>query len=302
MQSLFGALAGEPKNASMTLENGTPKVVPGVNGITCCGEDAPDKVWEAVQQDKGEVALEAVVTEPEITTAEVEGWGIKEPVGGSRGYQAGQEIQGPAPGFTTYHACCEPRVTNIHKIADIVRGTVIPPDGTFSVNDTVGQRTTAKGFVEAGAIRDGVHVPEIGGGVSQFATTTFNAAYFAGLDIEESQSHSEWFSRYPPGREATMGFPHPDLVIHNNTPYGVMIWTSYTDTSLTVTMYSTHYATAEQTASNESMSGQCRVVVTTRTRSYPDRASETDQFRSTYRPSGKTCDGTPTSTSTVPPG
>ena len=87
-----------------------------------------------------------------------------------------------------------------------------------------------------------------------------------------------------------MGFPNPDLVIHNNTPYGVMIWTSYTDTSLTVTMYSTQYATAEQTGKSESMSGACRVVVTTRTRTYPDKPSETDTFRSTYRPGeGLTC-------------
>ena len=43
----------------------------------------------------------------------------------------------------------------------------------------------------AGAIRDGEHVEEVGGGVSQFATTTFNAAYFAGLDITTYQAHSE---------------------------------------------------------------------------------------------------------------
>ena len=59
---------------------------------------------------------------------------------------------------------------------------------------------------------------EIGGGVSQFATTMFNAAYFAGLDIDESQAHSEYFDRYPRGREATMGFPEPDLRFTNNTP------------------------------------------------------------------------------------
>ena len=56
--------------------------------------------------------------------------------------------------------------------------------------------------------------------MSQFATTLFNAAFFAGLDIREYQAHSEYFSRYPRGREATMGFPNPDLVIENTTPYG----------------------------------------------------------------------------------
>ena len=63
-----------------------------------------------------------------------------------------------------------------------------------------------------------------------------------------------------------MGFPNPDLQFTNNTPYGILIWTSYTDTSLTVTLYSTPYATGEQTGISESRNGQCRTVTTTRTR------------------------------------
>lgn len=51
-----------------------------------------------------------------------------------------------------------------------------PPGTTFSVNDTVGRRTAEKGFVEGGVIQDGEFATDIGGGVSQFATTTFNAA------------------------------------------------------------------------------------------------------------------------------
>jgi hypothetical protein len=69
-----------------------------------------------------------------------------------------------------------------------------------------------------------------------------------------------------------------------------MIWTSYTGTSLTVTMYSTHYADAAQTNSVQTMNGACQVVTTTRTRTFPDKPTETDTFHSTYRPGeGKTC-------------
>ena len=94
----------------------------------------------------------------------------------------------------------------------------------------MGQRTAAKGFVAAGAIREGEHVDEVGGGVSQFATTTFNAAYFAGLDIPDLPVPQRVLLPLPAGREATMGYPNPDLEFTNNTPYGIMIWTSYTDT------------------------------------------------------------------------
>ena len=87
-----------------------------------------------------------------------------------------------------------------------------------------------------------------------------------------------------------MGYPEPDLAFTNDTPYGIMIWTSYTDTSLTVTLYSTPYARGEQTGITEGRAGNCDVVTTTRTITYPDGKTATDQFRATYRPGeGQRC-------------
>ena len=146
-------------------------------------------------------------------------WGIREPVGGVRAWpdnRAGEV----AAGFTTFHAAGEARVTNIHRIADLVRGAVVEPGGTFSVNDYVGRRTRENGFVEAGAIRNGEHVSEVGGGVSQFATTLFNAAYFAGLDITTIPGPQRVLLAATPGGGRPRWFPNPELVIQNNTPYG----------------------------------------------------------------------------------
>jgi vancomycin resistance protein YoaR len=286
LPTLVGSVGEAAVNATVTLDEatGTPVVVPGRSGVMCCGDDSGTRILEALRAGQGQVELQVAVAEPEWTTEEVQAWGITQPIGGSRGWQSGHEVPGPGPGFTTFHDCCAARVSNIHRLADLVRGAVIAPGADFSINDYIGPRTSAKGFVLAGAIAQGQHVEEIGGGVSQFATTTFNAAYFAGLDILEYQAHTEWFSRYPRGREATMGYPKPDLRIHNNTPYGLMIWTSYTGTSLTVTFYSTPWASAEQTGISEGSSGACRTVVTTRTRWFPDGTSVNDQFRATYRP------------------
>jgi vancomycin resistance protein YoaR len=87
-----------------------------------------------------------------------------------------------------------------------------------------------------------------------------------------------------------MGYPAPDLVFTNNTPYGIMIWTSYTQSSLTITLYSTPYARGEQTAISESKVGNCTVVTTTRTITYPDGKTKADKFRATYRPGeGQRC-------------
>jgi vancomycin resistance protein YoaR len=224
LPKLFADIETAAADASVDLQGGAPVVVASRQGVSCCAEDSPGVVWEALSAGKTEAALEPVVTEPGLTTDEAEALKITQPVGGNHAWRDGAATTA-GPGFTTYHAAGEPRVTNIHRMADLVRGALILPGETFSINDHVGERTRAKGFVEAGAIREGKHVEEVGGGVSQFATTMFNAAYFAGLDIPVSQAHSEYFSRYPIGREATMGYPNPDLKLTNNTPYGVLIWT-----------------------------------------------------------------------------
>jgi len=164
------------------------------------------------------VPLTLVGKNPRIADEQAQGFRVKEEVSS----------------FATKHACCQPRVTNIHRIAEVVRGQVIPPGGLFSVNEFVGKRTTEKGFVVDKVISEGRYEEEVGGGVSQFATTLFNAAWFAGLEFGEYQSHSLAIGRYPKGREATLGFPNPDLVITNPSPYGVMIWPTYTDKEIRV--------------------------------------------------------------------
>ncbi len=291
LRRAFADIEGAPKPARITLSgDGRPVVIADEPGLVCCSPESPGLLLEALRNRAGTVALQLHEGRADFTTEAAEAYRIVEPVGGARAWRSGADIPGPKPGFTTYHAAGGNRVANIHRIADLVRGAVIPPGGSFSINEHVGRRTAEKGFLPAGAIRDGQHVDEIGGGISQFATTMFNAAYFAGLDIPEYQAHSEWFDRYPRGREATMGYPAPDLRIQNNTPYGVLIWTSYTDTSLTVTLYSTTHATAEQTGISEASAGRCRVVTTTRTRTFPDGHTEQDTFRARYRPGeGQSC-------------
>jgi vancomycin resistance protein YoaR len=283
LPGVFADITAEPQNARIVLGPNGPRVIPSQQGVACCGPDSAARVWDALSNDRPGASLDVTVTKPALTTEAAQGLGVKQPVCGNNAWRNGAPTTA-GPGFTTYYNPGEPRVTNIHRIADIVDGTLVLPGQEFSMNDRVGPRTLEKGFVVAGAIRDGKHVDEVGGGVSQFATTTFNAAYFCGLDITAYQAHSEYFPRYPRGREATMGYPNPDLSFVNDTPYGILIDTSYTDTSVTMTMWSTPYARGEQVGISESASGQCRVVTTTRRITYPDRPPTTDTFTATYRP------------------
>ena len=191
--------------------------------------------------------------------------------------------------FTTMHrpdteANPQPRVTNIQRFADLVRGAIIEPGDIFSLNDHVGNRTEAKGFVEAGVIYKGVFTEDVGGGVSQFATTFFNAAFFAGLDFLEYQSHSLYISRYPYGREATISWPYVDLVVQNNTPYPMLIWPTYTADSISVSIYSTKWAEVEQTDQVSIAEGECTRVHTERTLTYTDGTQKVDRVVALYRP------------------
>ncbi|MYA85833.1 MAG: hypothetical protein F4Y12_09640, partial [Acidimicrobiaceae bacterium] len=157
------------------------------------------------------------------------------------------------------------------------------------------------GFVPAKMILDGVFVDSVGGGISQYATTVFNAAFFAGLDFIDYQSHTIYLSRYPYGREATVSYPAPDLVLENNTPYGVMLWPTTADDSITVRLYSTPWVLAEQTGQwTRTVGTSCTRVTTERTRTYlDDGRTETDTVWAQYRPEGLKCDGSPSVTTTT---
>lgn len=134
------------------------------------------------------------------------------------------------------------RVHNIHLIADAVDGVVTLPGQTFSLNDVAGKRTEEKGYLEdcaivAGEILCEGHPANIGGGVSQFATTLYNAGFFGCYEDVEHRPHSLYFDRYPEAREATLGYPSPDLKIGNNSPAPFVIKTSYTNSTITVRIY-----------------------------------------------------------------
>ncbi len=247
-----------------------PSFTEGKPGTACCTPESVAGILPALESGAGTVTLAIGPQLPAHDTTWAANLGITTQIAT----------------FTTRYPAGQARVVNIHRIADIVRGMVIPPGETWSLNGSVGQRTTAKGFVDAPVIYEGEHDSDIGGGVSQFATTTFNAAFFAGLDFEEYQSHSLYISRYPYGREATVSWKEPDLKIKNITPYGILIWPTYTGTSLTVTLYSTPWVTGEQTGQTERPQGPCTKVVTERTRTWArDGHQEVDTVFATYRPS-----------------
>ncbi|WP_306204228.1 VanW family protein [Actinoplanes sp. RD1] len=222
----FAKVETEPVDAKVTLAGGKPTVVAAKPGdrvdLTALGSSLL-----AVLRNPAPREVTASLTEQpaDLTAADVAKLGIREKVSS----------------FTTKFTggASSPRSQNIMTIAREVDGAIVKPGQTFSLNKHTGERSYAQGYQDAPVIVGGKLEPGVGGGASQFTTTLFNAAYYAGLQDVEHKPHSFYFDRYPAVIESTIFYPTLDLRFKNTTDYGILVDTSYTSSSVTVTMWST---------------------------------------------------------------
>lgn len=224
-------------------DNNTVSVIPGRNGTRIDEVETASRLYDASQTPSRTGQLPVVEgAEPNVTTEYLESLNVTHLVSQ----------------FTTYHDCCRNRVTNIHLIADAIRGSIVLPGETFSINDHVGERTPEKGYLEDGAIVGGELVETYGGGISQFATTFYNAVFWGGYEDVEHRPHTLYFSRYPEGIEATLAWRSIDVKFRNNREHAILIDTRYTDTSITVRFFGFNHG---RTLVGEQSGGQLHIRV-----------------------------------------
>ncbi|MFJ4658630.1 VanW family protein [Nocardia sp. NPDC088792] len=234
----------EPRDASFDLSSGRPTVVPAVVGDTIDWTKTLDGL-PAVLVSRGERAQAVVYQQrqPALSTADADKLGVAEPIAS----------------FTT-GGFSGPSGVNIRTVARKVNGAVVRPGETFSLNDFTGTRGVEQGYVESGIINNGRPAVAVGGGISQFATTLYNAAYFAGLEDAGHTEHSYYISRYPAAREATVFDGAIDLKFKNNTPYGVVIQALADDSEVTVRMWSTKTVEVESITGDRGKTTQPNTV------------------------------------------
>ncbi|PTR23502.1 vancomycin resistance protein YoaR [Rhodococcus sp. OK519] len=213
----------KPKDASISLSSGSPVVVPSVTG-------------ELVQWAKTLEPLPALLTapgprttpavyepaEPALTTDGAKALGIREVIGE---YTTG--------GFEYASG------VNIRLAASAINGVIVKPGETFSFDAETGPRGSAQGYVDSGIINNGRPDKAVGGGISQLATTLYNASYFAGMEDIDHTEHSYYISRYPAAREATVFEGAIDLKFRNPSKTGVMVQTIGTNSNITVRIWGT---------------------------------------------------------------
>jgi vancomycin resistance protein YoaR len=200
------------------------RIVPSRPGV---GLDVPQsaaRIFSAATRVQNRTAaLVLAEQQPKRTTADAQAMGITGTVGS----------------YETVYGGIANRIHNVQLVAHLVDHKFIAPGDTFSFNGTTGERSAAKGFLEAPVIVNGEVQTGLGGGVCQVSTTVFNAAYEAGLPITARTNHQLYISHYPQGRDATVNYPDVDLKFVNDTGHWLLLRTFVGSSSLTVGLYGT---------------------------------------------------------------
>ncbi|GED99263.1 vanomycin resistance protein VanB [Gordonia crocea] len=224
----LGQTQSKPKSATFTMRGGRPTVVPGNSGFTVDWPATASTVASTVTGAERAADVAYRENKPRLTTEAARKLGVREVVS-----------EFSTSGFSQTSG------ENIRRVANAVDGALVKPGNKFSLNNFTGPRGEAQGYVSSTIIDHGHASKAVGGGISQFATTLYNAAYFAGLEDITHTEHSYYISRYPEAREATVFEGAIDLVFRNNTPFGIYIETSWSSSAVSVRMWSTKTTNVE---------------------------------------------------------
>ena len=211
-----------PTNATFRPVGDRIEIVPSKDGLAVdVAATAKALLAAAVSADERTATLAVRTAAAERTTADARAMGIERRLAS----------------YTTLYAGTPDRITNLQLGVSLVNGALVAPGGTFSFNDRVGERTVERGFRTAPVIIKDEYDEDVGGGVSQVATTVFNAAWEAGLKIVERNPHSLYISRYQTGRDATVNYPDLDLKFVNDTPKWIYVAGGSGGSGITVSIY-----------------------------------------------------------------
>ena len=215
IQGIHDSIYKEVKNA--VYDPSTGGATQSSSGVDFDVEEATKLVNNANIGDVIKIPIE--VTEPTVTTEAQNAKLFANQLGAKS---------------SSFSSSSSNRFNNIVLAASKINGKVLNPGESFSYNGTVGQRTAAAGFKEAGAYLEGKVVQEIGGGICQVSSTLYNAALLANLKITSRTNHYFPVSYLPDGLDATVSWQSPDFRFVNNTAYPIKIIASTNTSSMTL--------------------------------------------------------------------
>lgn len=204
LDTLYQELTRPVTNAEYALEDGEVVVIPPKGGVTL----AKSELKKALESDDDRYTLAVKVAQPRVTADELEELLFRD------------VLAAYSSDFSTSSAA---RASNVNLTASRVDGYILMPGDVFSYDETVGRRTAANGYKEAGVYIGNKVESGIGGGICQTSSTLYCAALYANLEIVQRTSHSLPVAYVPAGMDATIAEGYIDLKIKNNTEYPVKI-------------------------------------------------------------------------------
>ena len=202
LDEFYAKITAPMQDAAYRLENGEIVIDDEKVGITV------DKsaVKAALDSEDGQNTITVKTEQPKVTKKQLEELLFRDVMGSF------------SSSFATSSAA---RASNVQLTAQRVNGKILMPGETFSYDKTVGSRTVANGYREAGVYIGNKTETGIGGGICQTSSTLYSAALYANLEIVSRTSHSLPVSYVPAGQDATIAEGYIDLLIKNNTDYPV---------------------------------------------------------------------------------
>ncbi|MCR5809117.1 MAG: VanW family protein [Clostridiales bacterium] len=231
VKEIGDSLYVKPKNATCnpvpdSVYNGGERFTykEGKKGYKAKTDEAIEEILTRAESgDYGTVVLKGKVLKPDVKLSDLEGKIVL------------RSKYRSSYGFGNYNA--PNRVFNIEKACALVNGYVLPPkdksdssnkDHIFSMNDTLGPRTEARGWLPApGFVNGGANsVDSPGGGVCHVSSTLYNAVVKADLKIVFRLNHSSHVGYVPWGLDATIYTGGTDFKFANNTksPLYIFMW------------------------------------------------------------------------------
>ncbi len=209
----------DPVDAEISVtDDDQVEKVPGKVGVTLQIEESLAVLQEALSNPlRRSVELSVVAETPTISTEDL------------------ADIEVVLGGYSTpFKAWKRDRTHNLKLAMARVNKTVLQPGEEFSLNEIVGPRLSQAGYRNAPIFRDNEVVPELGGGVCQVATTTYNAALLTNLEILERRHHSRIVDYCPSGRDATVYYGQIDLKFKNSLSHPILLLGGIEDSRLWV--------------------------------------------------------------------
>lgn len=159
--------------------------------------------------------------------------------------------------YYSYYVNNKDRTTNLKIASKKINGTIIQPGETFDFNKVVGSRTSSKGYKKAHVFTGGDGVAMgLAGGICQVASTVFNTALIANVQIVERHQHSQRVSYVPLGRDAAISGNVQNFKWKNNTKYAIKVGMTVKDGKITCTFYTCQKAKPKKVNLNVTQKGK----------------------------------------------